>query len=153
MNDILHEHIAAGYCVCYCDDLLFCTASDNPAEHLLKLTAVLDTLREHDLLIQGSKSELFRSHVEFLGFNVSAEGRSPTESKVAAVVDWPAPEIVKHLRSFLRMANFFRSFVPAYSQKVAHLTDLLKASSGAQKVNWSLECETAFNLINKSSPC
>jgi len=22
MNDILHDHIAAGYCVCYCDDLL-----------------------------------------------------------------------------------------------------------------------------------
>ena len=45
MNDILHEHIAAGYCVCYCNDLLICTASDDPAEHLLKLTAVLDTLR------------------------------------------------------------------------------------------------------------
>jgi len=51
MNDILHDHIAAGYCVCNCDDLLICTMSDDPAEHLLKLTAVLDTLREHDLLV------------------------------------------------------------------------------------------------------
>jgi len=71
-NDILHEHIAAGYCVCYCNDLLICTASDDPAEHLLKLMAVLDTLQEPDLLIKGSKSELMRSQVEFLGFNVSA---------------------------------------------------------------------------------
>jgi len=45
------------------------------------------------------------------------------------------------------MANFFRSFMPAYSQMAAPLTDLLKASSSAQKVNLSPECETAFNLI------
>ena len=96
------------YCVCYCDDLLICTASHDPADHLLKLTAVLDILREHDLLIKGSKSELFRSQVEFLGFNVTAEGWYPTESNVSAVVDWPAPETVKRLRSFLRMVNFFR---------------------------------------------
>jgi len=95
------------YCVCNCDDLLICTASDDPADHLLKLTAVLDILQEHGLLIKGFKSELFRSQVKFLGFNVSAEGWSPTESKVSAVVDWPAPETVKHLRSFLRIANFF----------------------------------------------
>jgi len=86
MNDILHEHITAGYCVCNCDDLLICKASDNLAKHLLKLTAVLDTLREHDLLIKGSKSKLFRSQVEFPGFNMSEEWWSPTESKVSAVV-------------------------------------------------------------------
>ena len=39
MNDILHDHIAAGYCVRYCDDLLICTESDDPSEHLVKLTA------------------------------------------------------------------------------------------------------------------
>jgi len=116
MNDILHDHIAAGYCVCYCDDLLIYTESDDPSEHLVKLTAVLDTLREHELLINGSKTELFRTHVEFLGFNISAEGWSPTESKVSAVVEWQAPETVKHLRSFLGMANFFRTFIPSFSE-------------------------------------
>ena len=87
MNDILHDHIATGYCVCYCDDLLICTESDHPTEHLVKLTAVLNTPREHELLIKGSKTEVFHTHVEFLGFNISAEGWSPTESKVEAVVE------------------------------------------------------------------
>jgi len=86
MNDILHDHIAAGYCVCNCDDLLICTMSDDPAEHLLKLTAVLDTLREHDLLVKGSKTEFVRKEVEFLGFKISAAGWAPMESKVAVVV-------------------------------------------------------------------
>ena len=100
MNDILHNHIAAGYCVCYCDDLLICTESDDPAEHLVKLTAVLDTLREHDLLGRGSKTELLNIEVEFLGFKISTQGWAPAESKVEAVVHWSAPEIVKHLCSF-----------------------------------------------------
>jgi len=128
MNDILHDHIVAGYCVCYSDDLLICTESDDPAEHLLKLTAVLDTLREYDLLVKGSKTKLFRKEVEFLGFQISVTGWVSTESKVVALVECPAPETVEHLRSFLRMANFFRTFIPSFSEMVAPLTDLLKAS-------------------------
>jgi len=148
MNNILHDHITTGYCVCYCDDLLICTESDDPSEHLVKLTAVLDTLREHKLLIKDSKTELFRTHIEFLGFNISAEGWSPTESKVSAVVDWPAPETVKHLRSFLGMANFFRTFIPSFSEMAVPLTDLLKASGpGTRRIAWSVECDTAFNML------
>ena len=80
--------------------LLICTESDGPGEHLAKLTAVLDTLREHDLFVKGSKTELFRTEVEFLGFKISPQGWAPTESKEAAVVDWSASETVKHTCSF-----------------------------------------------------
>jgi len=48
------------------------------------------------------------------------------------------------------MANCFRSFMPAFSEMAAPLTDLLKASSGAQKVKWLVERETAFNLIKST---
>jgi len=68
---------------------------------------------------------LFRKEVEFLGFKISAAGWAPTESKVAAVVEWPAPETVKHLRSFLDMAIFFRTFIPSFPEMTAPLTDLL----------------------------
>jgi len=44
---------------------------DDPEEHLHKLNTVLETLRTHELLIKGSKTELFRSEVEFLGFQLS----------------------------------------------------------------------------------
>jgi len=136
--------------VCYCDYLLICTESDDPAEHLLILTAVLDTLREHELLIKGSKTELFRTHVEVLGLSIYAEDWSPTESKDAAVVEWPAPETGKHLHSFLGMANFFRTFIPSFSEMATPLTDLLKASgAGTCRIAWSVECETSFNMLKK----
>jgi len=41
---------------------------------MAKLIAVLDTLREHELLTKGSKTELFQSEVEFLGFQLSDAG-------------------------------------------------------------------------------
>jgi len=69
------------------------------------LQAVLSTLKDHELLVKGSKSELFRLCIEFLGFQISHDGWAPTESKVEAVVNWLAFETVKHLLSFLKMAN------------------------------------------------
>ena len=103
---MLFDHIAANYCVVYCDNVLIYTETDDPAEHVEKLNAVLDTLREHELLIKGSKTELFRSKMEYLGFQLSAAGWAPTESKVEVIVEWPTPETVKHLRCFLGMTNF-----------------------------------------------
>ena len=151
MNHVLSDHIEAGYCVVFCDDVAIFTDSDDPSVHMEKLVAVLETLREHNLLVKGSKTELFRSEIEFLGFTVSAEGWAPTESKVGVVVDWPAPATVKHLRSFLGMAKNFRTFLPRYSEMAAPLTDLLKNSGpGHHSLNWSVACEESFNLIKRT---
>jgi len=87
MNHVLFDHITANYCVVYCDDVLIYTETDDPAEHMAKLTTVLDTLREHELLIKGSKTKLYQAEVEFLGFQLSAAGWAPTESKVEAIVE------------------------------------------------------------------
>jgi len=133
MNHVLRDHIAGHYCVVYCDDVLIFTNTDDPAEHLHKLNAVLETLRAHELLIKGSKTELFRSEVEFLGFLLSKDGWAPTESKVAAIVEWSAPETVKLLRSFLGIPNFFRTFIPLYSDMSSPLTELLKDTKGGRQ--------------------
>ena len=87
MNHVLRDHIAGHYCVVYCDDVLIFTNLDDPAEHLHKLNTVLETLRAHELLDKDSKTELFRSEVEFLGFLLSKAGWAPTESKVAVIVE------------------------------------------------------------------
>ena len=61
---------------------------------------------------------------------------------------WNGWHPVKHLRSFLGMANFFRIFFPSFSEMAAPLTDLLKASGpGTRRIAWSVECDTAFNML------
>ena len=96
-------------------------------------------------MAKGSKGEFFRTEMEFLGFVISWQGVAPRKSKVEAVLQVPAPETVSQLRSFLGMANFFASHLPAYSERVVVLTDLLKGTlHGRQKLAWTVECEESF---------
>ena len=124
------------------------TKTDDAGEHLAKVEAVLASLAEHELLAKGKKCEFFRSEMEFLGFMVSADGVAPVPGKVEAIRQVPPPETVSQLRSFLGMANFFRSHLPAFSEVSAPLTDLLRHTTGGrQRLQWTLECDQAFQLV------
>ena len=148
MTFVLADHIRAGYCCVYIDDIVVWSKTDDPLDHLDKLEKVLASLREHELLAKGSKCELFRSELEFLGFLVGRDGVRPVPAKVAAVQAVPAPETVSHLRSFLGMANFFRHHIPSFADIAAPLNGLLKGTKrGSQRLKWSVDCETAFNLL------
>ena len=77
MQFVLADHIAAGYCVVYCDEIAIFSMSDDPMVHLQHVEAVLTSLRAHQLLAKGSKCEFMRREAEFLGFMVSGEGVRP----------------------------------------------------------------------------
>lgn len=148
MSLVLRDHIQAGYCVVYCDDIAIFSFSDNPLDHLANLEGVLGSLREHQLLAKGAKCEFFRREMEFLGFMVSGSGVRPVEAKVEAITRLQAPETISHLRSFLGMTNFFHSHIPAYSEVSAPLTDLLKGTvTGRRRLPWSVSCQTAFERL------
>ena len=153
MQHVLRAHIAAGYCLVYCDDIIIFGTSADPLAHLVLVERVLASLREHSLLASGKKCEFFKRSIEFLGFLISESGVSPIPSKVQAIVDVPAPETVSQLRSFLGMTNFFASHIPLYSERAAPLTDLLKGTkNGRQRVEWTLACEQGFQDL-KSTLC
>ena len=150
MTFVLEEHIRGGYCAVYCDDIAVWSTSDCPLDHLDKLERVLASLREHQLLAKGSKCELFRTEMEFLGFLVGRDGVRPVPSKVDALQAVPAPETVSHVRSFLGMANFFRNHLPGFAEISAPLTNLLKGTkNGRQRVAWSVSCEESFTLLKE----
>ena len=148
MSFVLEEHIRGGYCAVYIDDVAIWSTSDDPLDHLEKLERVLASLREHQLLAKGSKCELFRTEMEFLGFLVGRDGVRPVPEKVSAIQAVPVPETVSHLRSFLGMANFFRHHIASFAEIAAPLTDLLKGTRhGRQRLAWSLSCQRAFDLL------
>ncbi len=143
MQFVLAEHIEAGYCVVYCDDIAIFSQSDDPLVHLQHLEAVLASLREHQLLVKGSKCEFMRRRAEFLGFMVSGDGVRPLPSKIEAVLQIPVPETITHLRSFLGMCNFFHAHLPAFAEVSSPLTELLKGSKrGRQRF-----CRGPWNVI------
>jgi hypothetical protein len=109
------------------------TGSDNvlifsrtEEEHFQHLGIVLDLLRRYSLKAKRSKCEFFKSELKFLEHIVSAKGMQPDPAKVAVIQQWPTPQSLFDVRSFLGLANYFRKHIQGYSRMAVPLTDLLK---------------------------
>ena len=83
---MLAEHIEAGYCVVYCNDIAIFSQIDDLLIHLQHLEAVLTSLREHQLLAKCSKCEFMQRKSEFLGFMVIGDGVRQLPSKIEAYI-------------------------------------------------------------------
>ncbi|GBN45417.1 Retrovirus-related Pol polyprotein from transposon 412, partial [Araneus ventricosus] len=64
-----------------------------------------------------------------------------------SVVDWPCPETIQDLRSFLGPCTYYRHFVRNFSAIARLLHKLTEATSN---INWTEECEKSFNNLNRA---
>ena len=62
----------------------------------------------------------------FLGHIVSAAGIEPDLSKIEKIKDYPVPNDVTSLRRSLRLASYYRHFVPKFAAVAAPLHRLTK---------------------------
>lgn len=100
-------------CLVYLDDMI---AHAKTFElELQRLTRIFSRLREANLKLNPKKCELFRRKVKFLGHVVSEEGVAIDPEKVAVVTNWPLPQNVKDVRSFLGLCTYYRRFVPSFA--------------------------------------
>ena len=63
------------------------------------------------------------------------------------ILDWPTPRKVKDVQSFLGFANFYRRFIPFYSDITIPLTRLTRKSA---PWSWMSECQSTFDLLKKA---
>ena len=138
-----------GVCL-YLDDILITGQSDQ--EHLTNLSAVLQKLAAAGMKLKPTKCFFMLQEVEYLGHKISAKGLEPTQEKVQAIIDAPAPRNVSQLKSFLGMLNYYGKFLPNLSTCLAPLYSLLQKRS-----HWSWDpkqhkaFEEAKNLLTSSS--
>ena len=85
--------------VVYLDDILITGRTD--AEHLATLERVLDQLEKHGLRVNKSKCTFLAPFVTYLGHKIDKEGLHPTDDKVKAVQDAPAPKNIQLAESLL----------------------------------------------------
>ena len=82
----------------YLDDIL--VYSRSVEEHWDQLKRALERLRQTKLYGRLHKCEFLKHKVDYLGFEVSAEGVNASPEKVKAILDWPRPQTVHDIHSF-----------------------------------------------------
>ena len=105
---------------------------------------MLELLREHQLYAKKSKCEFNRNAMAFLGHVVTDRGMRMEDSKVKAILDWPALTDAKDVRSFLGLAGYYRRFVKNFSALSAPLSELLHKDVAFA---WGSPQESAFRQL------
>ena len=124
------------------DDIIICGA--NQAEHDKRLRRVLQSLAQHDVVINGEKSSFSVEAVEFVGHRVLPQGVSPLQSHVETISRLDTPTSLNELRRLLGAPGFYRKFVPRFSDIVEPLNELMR---GDTDFVWSDQRQQAFEQL------
>ena len=129
----------------YIDDLIVFGKTWD--EHLQRLQTVLDRLKIAGLTVNLSKCSFGMQEVHHLGHVVSNRGIAPDPRKIQAVIGMEPPKTVKQMQQFLGMLNWFRKFVPRFSETAAPLYQLTKKEHTWE---WTTACAEAFEELKRA---
>ncbi|GBM11076.1 Transposon Tf2-9 polyprotein [Araneus ventricosus] len=128
----------------FLDDIII--AADSLCELKVTLQAVFDRLTKFNLTLDPAKLQLCKPEITYLGFDLNANGFSPSEQNVNKVTNFPRPKNLKQVQMFLGMLNYFRGLIYDYAGIVQPLVKLTKKNT---PFVWSVECENAFNTVQE----
>ena len=105
--------------------MLLC--GQNETQHLEHIRQRLQTVRSNNLRINSSKTKLFVSEVNFIGYVINQHGWTTSPDKIKSILSLPPPRDVRELKSLLGATAYYKRFVgPPYCHKVAVLRLLRK---------------------------
>ena len=117
---------------------------------------MFEKLRKAGLKLKPSKCNFFKEQINFLGHIVSKEGISTCPQKVQAVQDWPIPETIHDVQSFLGFVGYYRKFIQGFSSIAKLLYSLYeglentKQANRRQTIKWGSEQQEAFDTLKRS---
>jgi len=144
MMDVIFGHLP--FCAAYVDDILI--YSDNHQDHVAHLGQVLHLLQENGLVVRPDKCVFGSPSVEFLGYNIDAEGIRPVSDKVEAIKRFPTPRTIKATQEFLGMMNYYHRFVPNAAAILTPLYDVI--SSKSRTLRWGQPQDKAFEAAKRA---
>ena len=107
------------FCAVYLDDIII--YSDTAENHLIHLDKVLKAVEKIGLRIKIQKCTLFAKEVHYLGHLISHNSIKVPPDNTKLIKEWPIPNTLRELRSFLGKCNYFREHIPNYSAIVSPL--------------------------------
>ena len=93
------------------------------------LAEVLRRLRAANVKLTGDKVVLATKSVSFLGSEISIDGISMREDKVAALVDTPVPTNLKELKSAMGAFSYYRKYIRQFALLTDKMYGLMKKNT------------------------
>lgn len=145
MDDIFQEEVTQGWLRIYMDDTIIATGEDEE-QHSKRVNHFLNKLRAHNLFLKPEKCWFHQKEVKYLGVIIGNGKVKMDPVKVKGIANWPTPKTVKDVKSFLGFCNFYRAFIPHFSDIAQPLNDLTKKN---QLWIWKNREDNAFNELKK----
>ena len=108
---------------------------------------VLQHLHEHKLGVKLEKCIFCTPQAEYLGLIVGEGQISMDPVKLMVINDWKSPMSVSAVRSFMGFCNFYRKFIPDFSNIVQPLLSLTKKNTSWQ---WLPNHKASFLMLKKA---
>ena len=107
--------------------------------------AVLQRLRDCGLTLNASKCQFQLPKLTFFGHDLSCDGISPSEEKVAAVKDAKPPQNAAEVKSFLGLVQYCAKFLPDFAQEAEPIRKLTRKN---QSLEWGKAQQQSFKKLN-----
>ena len=149
MFERLNETVLAGLhwqiCLIYLDDII--VHGRTFQDMLNNLDQVLERLQNAGLKLKPRKCQLFCTEVSFFGQIVSADGVRTDPKKIAVVKNWPEPQNLTQVRSFLGLCSNYCRYIRGFSDLAKPLN---KLTEKGQAFAWTVDCSKAFEALKDS---
>lgn len=143
MNSIFRPLMRKSVLVFFDDIFIY---SQDWESHLMHVREVFQILQENQLCVKFKKCDFGRQELEYLGHIITNKGVKVDQSKIKAMLDWPAPTNITELRGFLGLTGYYRKFVKDYGIIARPLTNRLRRG----KFAWDDEAEHAFSQFKEA---
>lgn len=146
MFEIFRDYL--DFMVVIFDNLLICAYDYDDA--FIKLEKVLDRCIEKNIYLKLSKCLFGVKEVTFFGYRVNGTGFYLSEERRDNISKTPFPEApkqTKKMQAFLGAANYFKMFIPLYSDKTALLTDMIHKDFVWDPNSWKEDYRAAFENL------
>ena len=129
----------------YMDDMLI--SSYTETEHLDHIRQVFERFRQYKMRLKLSKCEFLRNKIHFLGHIINYEGIRPLPEKNKEISKIKAPSNADEVCTLLGVLNYYRRFIPSFSDLMQPIQKLLKKNT---KFEWTETCDNAFRIAKET---
>jgi hypothetical protein len=110
-----------------------------------KVNLILDRCIERNLYLKFSKTWLGFDHANFFGYVCRFQKYELSDARKQSILAMTFPRSVKEMQSFLGATLYFKSFIPAFSERAAPLYEMTKASfDWSDKSTWKHNYQQLF---------